>query len=112
MPRLLLGPLLRYIDEEQATVWVQTDAPCEVEVLGRRVRTFCIKGSHFGLVPIEGLEPGSWQPYEVRLDGELRWPEPGSELPPSLIRTVEPEAELRIAFGSCRVTVPHEPPMT
>ena len=110
MPELLLGPLLRYVDEEQATVWVQTDAPCEVEVLGRRARTFCIKGSHFGLVPIEDLEPGSSQAYEVRLDGELRWPEPGSELPPSLIRTIEPEEELRIAFGSCRVTVPHEPP--
>ena len=110
MPDLLLGPLLRYVDEEQATVWVQTDEPCEVEVLGRRARTFCIKGSHFGLVPLEDLEPGSSQAYEVRLDGELRWPEPGSEMPPSLIRTIHPEEELRIAFGSCRVTVPHEPP--
>ena len=74
MPGLLLGPLLRYVDEEQATVWVETDAACEVEVLGRRERTFCVKGRHFGLVPIEDLEPGSSHPYEVRLDGELAGP--------------------------------------
>ncbi|MDP9189928.1 MAG: alkaline phosphatase family protein [Actinomycetota bacterium] len=110
MPELLLGPMLRYVDEEQASVWVETDAPCEVMVLGRGAETFCIQGHHYGLVMLEDLEPGSSQAYEVRLDGELRWPEPGSELPPSLIRTVGPEEELRVAFGSCRVTVPHEPP--
>ncbi len=40
MPDLVLGPLLRYADETDATVWVETDAACEVEVLGRRSRTF------------------------------------------------------------------------
>ena len=34
MARLILGPMLRYLDECSATVWVETDAPCEVEVLG------------------------------------------------------------------------------
>jgi len=110
MPELLLGPLLRYVDEEQATVWVETDAACEVEVLGRPQRTFHIRGHHYALVPIEDLEPGSEYPYEVRLDGEVHWPEPGSDLPPSVIRTIAPEEQLRVAFGSCRVTVPHEPP--
>ena len=33
---LLLGPLLRHVDPVSATVWVETDRPCEVEVLGRR----------------------------------------------------------------------------
>ena len=36
MADLILGPLLRYLDEHKATVWVETDAPCEVEVLGTR----------------------------------------------------------------------------
>ncbi|MGH2955696.1 MAG: alkaline phosphatase D family protein [Solirubrobacterales bacterium] len=112
MAELLLGPLLRYVDESQATVWVETDVPCEVAVLGRRQETFCVKGHHYALVFIEELEPGSCTPYEVRLDGELRWPEPGSELPPSVIRTIDPDEEIRIAFGSCRVSVPHEPPYT
>ena len=112
MAELLLGPLLRYVDEVQATVWVETDAPCEVEVLGRRQRTFCISGHHYALVFIEDLEPGACTPYEVRLDGELRWPEPGSELPRSVIRTIDPDEEMHVIFGSCRVAVPHEPPFT
>jgi hypothetical protein len=33
MPKLVLGPLLRYVGETQATVWVETDAAAEVEVL-------------------------------------------------------------------------------
>ncbi|HEX2360069.1 MAG TPA: alkaline phosphatase D family protein [Solirubrobacterales bacterium] len=106
----MLGPLLRYVDEEVATVWVETDAPCEVEVLGRTAETFCVGGHHYALVFVEGLEPGVSQPYEVRLDGERVWPESDSELPPSLIRTVDPEGELRIAFGSCRVSMPHQRP--
>ena len=112
MAELVLGPLLRYVDEVQATVWVEADVPCEVEVLGRRQPTFCVAGHHYALVFIEDLEPGSCTPYEVRLDGELRWPEADSELPPSVIRTIDPDEEIRIAFGSCRVSVPHEPPYT
>jgi hypothetical protein len=104
--------LLRYVDETQASVWVETDAPCDVEILGRTQRTFCVRGHHYALVFLEDLEPGSSTPYEVHLDGEMRWPEAGSDFPPSLIRTVDPEAEMRIAFGSCRVSVPHEPPYT
>jgi hypothetical protein len=107
---LLLGPLLRYLDETQATIWVETDSACEVEVLGHREPTFCICGHHFALVSIEGLEPGSERPYEVKLDGEVVWPEPGSQFPPSVIRTVDPGGELKIAWGSCRVTMPHHPP--
>jgi hypothetical protein len=32
MPELILGPLLRYAGKTDATVWVETDAACEVEV--------------------------------------------------------------------------------
>ncbi len=54
MADLILGPMLRYLDETSATVWVETDAPCEVEVLGRRERTFCAEGHHYAVVPIAG----------------------------------------------------------
>ncbi|MGH3918329.1 MAG: hypothetical protein ACRDRY_03375 [Pseudonocardiaceae bacterium] len=47
-------------------------------------------------------------PYTVNLDGEQAWPEPGSELPPSRIRTVDPDAPARLVFGSCRTSVPHD----
>ena len=41
-PELVLGPLLRYVSETEATVWVEADAPCEVEILGRREPTFTV----------------------------------------------------------------------
>jgi hypothetical protein len=112
MPNLLLGPILRYVSETEANVWVETDGACEVEVLGHREPTFRLDGHHYALVCVEGLEPGSRHGYEVRLDGEVRWPEPGSELPPSAIRTVDADRPLDICFGSCRVAVPHEAPFT
>ncbi|HEV2075439.1 MAG TPA: hypothetical protein VGR10_04325, partial [Thermoleophilaceae bacterium] len=107
-PRLVLGPMLRYAGEREATVWVETDDPCEVEVLGHRDRTFCVEGHHYAIVCVEGLEPGSATEYEVALDGERRWPDPELGLPPSAIRTIRRGDPLRIAFGSCRVCAPHD----
>ena len=69
MADLILGPMLRYVDETSATVWVETDGPCEVDVLGRTERTFCAEGHHYAIVPITGLEPGETYPYEVALAG-------------------------------------------
>jgi hypothetical protein len=46
MASLLLGPLQRYAGADDATFWVETDAPCEVEVLGARERTFTVAGHH------------------------------------------------------------------
>jgi PhoD-like phosphatase len=111
-PELVLGPLLRYVSETEATVWVEADAPCEVEILGRREPTFTVEEHHYALVRIEGLEPGSFNEYEVRLDGERRWPLPGSDLPPSAIRTLGREKPLDVCFGSCRTALPHEEPYT
>lgn len=82
MAKLLLGPLLRYVGETEAVLWVETDEPCEVEILGHTEPTFCVAGHHFALVIVDGLEPGSSSEYEVSLDGQRRWPEPGSEFPP------------------------------
>ncbi len=112
MADLVLGPLLRYVGETEATVWVETDAPCEVEVLGRCEPTFTVEARHYALVRIEGLEPDSFNEYEVALDGERRWPAPGSELPPSAIRTLGGERPIDVCFGSCRVALPHEEPYT
>ena len=112
MADLVLGPLHRFVDETEATVWVETSAPCEVEILGRREPTFSVEGHHYALVVVTGLEPGRTYPYEVRLDGARRWPPPGADFPPSVIRTPAPGGELDVAFGSCRVALPHEPPYT
>src|SRR3954470_19828934 len=82
-PLLLLGPLLRHVDPVSATIWVETDRPCQVEVLGRRARTFCVDGHHYALVVVEDLEPGSTTPYEVRLDDVQVWPPRDSAFPPA-----------------------------
>jgi hypothetical protein len=110
MPELILGPILRHVDEREAIFWVETDAPCEVEVLGARERTFRVCGHHFALVIARDLEPGSWHEYEVRLDGELVWPEAGADFPASAFKTYPKGRPLQILFGSCRVAAPHEPP--
>ena len=112
MAQLVLGPLLRYVGETEATVWVETDCPTEVEVLGHRAQTFTVEGHHYALVVIRGLEPGEAHTYEVALDGERAWPEPDSPYPGSAIRTLHPERPTEFAFGSCRVSAPHEPPAT
>src|SRR4029079_19063383 len=79
---------------------------CEVDVLGRRARTFCVGGHHFALVVVEGLEPGSTTPYEVRLDGDTVLPPERSAFAPSRIRTPGHRADFRVAFGSCRYATP------
>jgi hypothetical protein len=107
---LVLGPALRYAGETEALIWVETDGPCTVSVLGCEGRTFCVEGHHYALVKCDGLEPGSITPYEVALDGERVWPLPGSPFPPSVIRTHDEDKPTRIAFGSCRVCAPHVPP--
>src|SRR3712207_2176492 len=112
MARLVLGPLQRYAGETEATIWVETDAPCEVEVLGARERTFAVEGHHYALVHCTDLEPASTTPYEVRLDGERVWPEPDSPFPPSVVRTHGHDGPFRIAWGSCRVFAPHAPPFS
>ena len=109
-PRLVLGPLLRHVDARTATVWVEADAPAEVEVLGCTARTFEVAGHHYALVRVEGLEPGSVTRYGVALDGELAWPLPDDPYPAPAIRTVEPGTPLRVAWGSCRVSRPHQDP--
>jgi hypothetical protein len=125
MSRLVLGPLLRHVGATDATIWVETRDAAEVEIRAGaavgRDRTFRVAGHHYAIVVVDGLEAGTETPYEVRLDGELVWPEPGTEpagdvdaanaagrarrsnaRPPSAIRTLHPNSPIRIAFGSCR----------
>ena len=102
-PVLVLGPLLRYAGETAATIWVETDRACQVEILGHQARTFEVAGHHYALVVADGLQPGAEYEYQVALDGTVRWPEPGSGFPPSVLRTVHPGRSLRLVFGSCRI---------
>jgi hypothetical protein len=111
MPQVLVGPLLRYTGSTQATVWVETDAACEVAVLGRTARTFQVEGHHYAIVALEDLEPGSVTPYEVHLDGARVWPPDDGRKPPA-IHTRDHERQSRLVFGSCRLGAPQHPPWT
>ncbi len=108
MVKLLLGPLLRHIGQRDATVWVETDGPCIVDVqagvVTGRERTFTVASHHYALVVLTGLEPGSSTAYDIRLDGTSVWPLPDSGFPPSRIRTIDPGRPIRLIFGSCRET--------
>ena len=57
MASLLLGPILRHIGEIDATVWVEADSACDVEILGRRERTFRVNDRDYAIPTIERLEP-------------------------------------------------------
>jgi hypothetical protein len=109
---LLVGPLLRYVGTETATIWLETAAACEVAILGQRTRTFHVEGHHYALVIVTDLEPGTTTPYDVRLDGVLAWPRTGDGLPSPCIRTRHDQPEVRLVFGSCRIGAPEKLPYT
>jgi hypothetical protein len=109
---LVLGPVLRYVDETTAAVWVEVAhrGTVAVDVAGRshEVHTFTVHGHHYALVEVDGLQPGSSAEYRVRVDGEPVWPAEGSQYPPSRIRALAPGRRHRVLFGSCRTSVPHD----
>jgi hypothetical protein len=112
MASLVLGPLLRYVGRSEATVWVEVDRPCTVEVLGHSAPTFEVCDHYFALVVLAGLEEGAVIEYTVRLDDEAVWPAADGEHPPSTIHTREGEHQARLVFGSCRVGAPQREPYT
>ncbi|HSO65296.1 MAG TPA: alkaline phosphatase D family protein [Ornithinibacter sp.] len=107
---LVLGPMLRHVDETSATVWVRTAdaARVTVERAGRTwtAPTFAVHGHHFALVVLDGLEPGSDDAYAVRVDDVHVWPREG--MPPSRVRTLDPLRAPQFAFGTCRTTGSHD----
>lgn len=109
---LVLGPLLRFVGEHQATIWVETARAAHVEVgIGERTwraATFLVEGHHYALVIVEGLEPGQEYPYSVTVDEERVWPLADAPFPASTIATLDRGKPTRLAFGSCRTSVPHD----
>jgi hypothetical protein len=107
--------LLRFVDESSATIWVETEDAATVTVEAGDVtasaRTFAAHGHHYALVEVTGLPAGTATPYVVKVDGVVVWPSPEpdfADFPPSVIPTLAPDKPLRVAFGSCRVSVSHD----
>jgi hypothetical protein len=115
MATLILGPMARWASDSEATVWVETDARCEVEVRPQTgepasTMTFEVEGHHYAIVRVSGLPEDTATPYTVTLDGEPVWPEPDSPFPPSTLRTHSKRGRANVVFGSCRTAYPHHPP--
>ena len=95
--RLLVGPLLRYVDERRATIWFETQRPGRVEVLAdgeqgsrHHADTWTVHGHHYALVCIDALRPNSRHEYHVRVNGRTsgRPPIPTSRPASSARRTL------------------------
>ncbi|GLB63421.1 alkaline phosphatase [Dietzia sp. NCCP-2495] len=103
-PEILVGPLLRYVDATEATVWVEVSAPSRVTIRTGddevTETSWGVFGHHFALLHLTDLDTGAETPYEVLLDGELVWPLDPER--PSVIRTPRADDTVRLAFGSCR----------
>ena len=109
---LVLGPMMRFVDETSASVWVETRSAARVSIRagGRdwEARTFAVHGHHYALVELDGLKPGTVTRYTLDVNGARAWPDPSSGFPPSMIATLKPGKPLRMAYGSCRTSVPHD----
>jgi len=112
---LLIGPVLRRVVGDRATVWVETTEPTVVRVEAEggaagSAHTFSAYGHHYAIVVVEGLQPDADHPYTVSLDDREVWPLPDSPYPPTFIRTRpadDAEHPVRLIFGSCREATPH-----
>ncbi len=112
---LLIGPLLRRVVGDRATIWVETTEPTHVRVEvdgggAGSAPTFTAYGHHYAVVIVEGLRPATASGYTVLLDDKVVWPLPESPYPPTVIRTrsADDAADpVRMIFGSCREATPH-----
>ena len=112
---LLIGPLLRRVVGDRATIWVEITEPAtvRVEVEGGgagSAHTFSAYGHHYALVVVDGLTPAAAREYRVFLDDRQVWPAAESPYPPSVISTRparDADAPVRLIFGSCREATPH-----
>ncbi len=70
--QLLIGPLLRRVVGDRATIWVETTGPAVVRVradggAAGRADTFTAFGHHYAMVVVENLAPDTDSAYEVLL---------------------------------------------
>jgi len=109
---LILGPMMRYVDDVSASIWVETrDAARVVVTVADRswmVRTFAVHAHHYALVHVDGLQPDSTLPYTVHVNGRRAWPAEHSDYPSAVIATLGTGHPLRMSFGSCRSSVSHD----
>ena len=95
MPDLLIGPLLRYVSETEATIWVETSERARSRSSGAREPTFAFEDHHYALVgskastpapptstrSLDGRRSGrSWRacPRQIGITSAGRWRSPSA----------------------------------
>lgn len=112
---LLIGPVLRRVAGDKATIWVETTEPAVVRVTADgggagSANTFTAYGHHYAVVVVEDLVPDAENPYRVLLDDRQVWPPAEDPYPAPFIRTRPADDAthpVRLIFGSCREATPH-----
>ena len=108
-----MGPLLRYVGRTDATIWVETDEPCRVEVLGRVGRHVRGRGSSLcHRLPRGPRSRRRASRTRFTSTGFEAWPPDDYEFPAPRIRLMPDNGSLQLLFGSCRASAPHRPPFT
>jgi PhoD-like phosphatase len=111
---LLIGPVLRRVTGDRATIWVETTEPALVRIKADgggagSAPTFGAYGHHYAIVVVEGLPADAACPYRVLLDDRPVWPPADHPYPPPLIRTRatdDRDQPVSLIFGSCREATP------
>ena len=101
---LVLGPVVRGVAPSALSVWVETDRPGDVEVLGSTSPTFAVADHHYAIVELPAQRSGSVA-YTVQLDGRTVWPPAGDLAAAPRLRVGSADA-LHIMAGSCRQQAP------
>lgn len=101
---VVLGPIVRYVGTETATLWFEMANSCTISVVtdagvAATERTWGVHGHHYALVALEGLPTHSAVTYEVFVDDRRVWPRQDAT---ATIHTVDETGPVTLAFGSCR----------
>ena len=112
MPSLVLGPLLRYVGETDAVLWVETDS----DVRGRGARRRASAPSACATTTTRSSAAAASSPAPGTstrcCSTASACGRATTASPPARFHTYPKDTPLKLVFGSCRVAAPHEPPYT
>lgn len=122
---LRVGPLVRAIRPDSVAVWTEWNSPCDITLTatpsGRlqksgpfsaSTRTVMVRGRHYALSRLTGLQPATWYTYHVSTSTQKSRPFSAEGTLVQCFRTLDlpnAGAALRLAYGSCRKLSAGEP---
>ncbi len=112
-PRIVQGPMLGYVSEGEARIWVRLNGPHRVRVryspsvFGDGWQEWKTKAAqalptrdHTAIIPLKDLEPNTAYRYRVTIEGK-KTAEQGKKWIFRTLPSLGLPAKFRVAFGSC-----------